>query len=177
VSAHDAYIALGSNLSDPPQQIRAAISAIKNLPTTEWIECAPPRWYAPVGGPPYQGNFLNSAAHIRTKLTPDQLLSQLLAVETQQGRRRNGVERYGPRTIDLDLLFYENLIINTHLIRVPHPRLTVRYFVLEPLAVIAPDWMHPIAEISVAELLRRLQNGDPWIDPQEESSACKSTTT
>jgi 2-amino-4-hydroxy-6-hydroxymethyldihydropteridine diphosphokinase len=114
---------------------------------------------------------------VLTTLSPEELLSMLLEIETRQGRIRRRDERYGPRIIDLDLLFYGNLVINTPSMRVPHPRLAIRAFVLEPLNSIAPDWIHPMAGLTVAELLRKLKNDDPWIYPQEESPICKPSTT
>jgi 2-amino-4-hydroxy-6-hydroxymethyldihydropteridine diphosphokinase len=177
VTLHDAFIALGSNLGDPPRQIKIAMEAIKNLPETMLMASAAPQWYAPVGGPANQGNFLNTAVHVRTVLAPAALLSQMLAIESRQGRIRSNQQRYGPRCIDLDLLFYDDLIITTPQMRLPHPRISIRHFVLEPLSAIAPDWLHPAAGLSVRELLLRLRNGNPWINPDEETPVCKPFMT
>jgi 2-amino-4-hydroxy-6-hydroxymethyldihydropteridine diphosphokinase len=168
----DAFVALGSNLDDPPRQIAEAVSAIGRLPGTRVIDHAPPRWYAPVGGPPGQGDFLNTAAHLKTDLEPAELLDQLLTIELHQGRVRSETERNGPRTLDIDLLFYGSCIIQTSHLCVPHPRLAERLFVLEPLSEIAPEFIHPAAGLSVAALLTRLRNGDPWKYTQEEPVRC-----
>ena len=171
---HDVYVALGSNLNDPPRQIAEAIKAIAQLPGTRLIDHASPGWYAPVGGPPGQGDFLNTAAHLRTHLAPAVLLEHLLAIERCRGRVRSVDERNGPRNIDIDLLFYGTSIIYTSQLCVPHPRLAGRLFVLEPLSAIAPEFIHPAAGLSVAELLRRLRNGNPWQSAKEEMNPCRS---
>ena len=172
----EAFVALGSNLGDPPRQIAEAIRAIGQLPGTQVINHAPPRWYAPVGGPPGQGNFLNTAAHLKTNLEPAELLDQLLTIELHQGRVRSATERNGPRTLDIDLLFYGSYVIHTPHLCVPHPRLAERLFVLEPLSEIAPAFTHPAAGLSVAELLNRLRSGEPWTFTQEEPIRCRSFT-
>ena len=91
---HDAYIALGSNLCDPPQQMVTAIEALKNLPETNLVAYATPQWYAPVGGPAQQGDFLNSTAHVHTALPPDTLLSMLLKIFLPQNhvRRQDNIQ-------------------------------------------------------------------------------------
>ena len=163
------YIALGSNLDDPPRQITDAIRAVGQLAGTQVVNAAPPRWYAPQGGPEGQADYLNTAAHLRTTLPPEALLEQLLAIERRQGRIRRDGERNSPRTIDIDILFFSRLTINLPHLRIPHPRLAERRFVLEPLAVIAGSHVHPVAKLTVAALLDRLLRGNPWRVPQEET--------
>jgi 2-amino-4-hydroxy-6-hydroxymethyldihydropteridine diphosphokinase len=106
---------------------------------------------APVGGPPGQGEFLNAAARLETSLSPDEILALLHAIEHQLGRART--VHWGPRTIDLDLLLYDDQIINTPELNVPHPLMHTRRFVLEPAAEIAAEWIHPVLKQSIADLL------------------------
>lgn len=110
---------------------------------------------APVG-PPGQGPYLNGAAELRTAMTPRALLATMLEIEARHGRRRRDGELDGPRTLDLDLLLHGDAIIDEPGLRVPHPRMHERRFVLEPLAEIAAEVLHPVANARVASLLARL---------------------
>ncbi len=132
----DAYVALGSNLADPQAQLRQATAALSRLPDTALA--ATSRWYrtAPLG-PPGQPDYLNAVVHLRTGLSPYALLAALLLIETAQGRVR-GPQRWGPRSLDLDLLLYGDRVLHDPELTLPHPRLHERRFVLEPLAEIAP---------------------------------------
>jgi 2-amino-4-hydroxy-6-hydroxymethyldihydropteridine diphosphokinase len=109
----------------------------------------------PVGGPPGQGMFLNAAAILETTLDPFELLHVLQQIEEKFGRMRN--VRWGERTLDLDLLLFGDKIVNTSALIVPHPQLTVRRFVLEPLAEVAPDAVDPITGRTIIELLADLK--------------------
>jgi 2-amino-4-hydroxy-6-hydroxymethyldihydropteridine diphosphokinase len=111
-------------------------------------------WYrtAPVGPP--QPDYLNGCVILELQLTPHDLLQTLLSIEQQFGRERR--ERWGPRTLDLDILLFDNLIIDTPTLQIPHPRMTERAFVLVPLAEIAPDWIEPKSGCAIAQLVQRV---------------------
>ncbi|MCS6814318.1 MAG: 2-amino-4-hydroxy-6-hydroxymethyldihydropteridine diphosphokinase, partial [Cyanobacteria bacterium] len=111
-------------------------------------------WYRtrPVGPP--QPDYLNGCALLRVTLTPLELLQVLLATETKFQRVRRGKNQ--PRTLDLDLLLFDNLVLNLPELQIPHPRMINRAFVLVPLAEIAPDWIEPISGLSIAQLVNRV---------------------
>jgi len=154
-----AYIALGSNLGDRRALLDEAIARMRLQPGIEVISVSSHHETEPVGGPAGQGKYLNAVAHLRTTLTALQLLHVLQAVETQLGRVRT--ERFGPRTIDLDLLLYGSEMLRIQEpgcdLIVPHPRLHERLFVLEPLVEIAPLAVHPLLQSTAKDLLERLK--------------------
>ncbi|MBI4226941.1 MAG: 2-amino-4-hydroxy-6-hydroxymethyldihydropteridine diphosphokinase, partial [Candidatus Omnitrophica bacterium] len=115
------------------------------------------REYPPVGGPP-QPPYLNAVAEVITTLAPLDLLRRLQALEREAGRPRPDPVRWGPRLLDLDLLLHDNQVIHTPELTVPHPRLAERLFVVEPLAELAPDLIHPVLRLSVATLLARMKD-------------------
>jgi 2-amino-4-hydroxy-6-hydroxymethyldihydropteridine diphosphokinase len=129
------YIALGSNLGDPREHLLSALAALRDLSDTTLVSCS--RFYGSIAvGPGQQNNYVNAVAAVDTTLAAEQLLSAMQNIENQHQRRRN--ERWGPRTLDLDLLLYGDARINTEALCVPHPRMHQRDFVLRPLADIAP---------------------------------------
>ena len=152
-----ALIALGSNLGDREANLAKAVEQLKTLPVTRILRIS--RWIetAPVGGPP-QGKFLNGAAQLDTELSPQELLKGLQAVEVTMGRPIEHPKN-NPRVIDLDLLSYNQMIVETSELTLPHPRLHERMFVLEPLSEIAPDWTHPILRKKPLQMIHDLRCG------------------
>ncbi|MDQ5910342.1 MAG: 2-amino-4-hydroxy-6-hydroxymethyldihydropteridine diphosphokinase [Pseudomonadota bacterium] len=136
-----AYIGMGSNLQNPVAQVRQAFQALAGLPASRFIACSPLYRTAPVSGPPDQPDYVNAVAALDTALSPDELLTALQRIETSQGRVRT--VRWGPRTLDLDLLLYDALQRDDSRLTLPHPRLHERAFVLYPLYDIAPDLTIP----------------------------------
>jgi 2-amino-4-hydroxy-6-hydroxymethyldihydropteridine diphosphokinase len=145
-----AYIGLGANLGDRERTIRRAIEILGAEPGVEVVAVSTLRVTDPVGYVD-QPRFLNGAAAIETELEPRELLDRLLAVERALGRDRSG-PRYGPRTIDLDLLLYGDRVVDEPGLTVPHPRLAERPFALEPLAELGPGLTLPDGR-RVSELL------------------------
>jgi 2-amino-4-hydroxy-6-hydroxymethyldihydropteridine diphosphokinase len=131
-------VALGSNLGDRERTIRDAVAALAAAPGVDVARVSTLRETEPVGYPD-QPPFLNGAAELETRLAAHELLDLLLAVERRFGRTREGVPVGGPRTLDLDLLLYESAEIDEPGLRIPHPRLHERRFVLEPLAELDPS--------------------------------------
>jgi 2-amino-4-hydroxy-6-hydroxymethyldihydropteridine diphosphokinase len=149
-----AFIGLGSNRSDPRAQLDAALAAMAALASTRVVDVSPRYWTAPVGDPE-QPEFLNAVAALETGLEPVALLRELQRIEKEQGRERDPGRRWGPRTIDLDLLLFGDETIDLAELNVPHPRMSERAFVLRPLADLSPDLEVPGAG-SVEELLGRV---------------------
>jgi 2-amino-4-hydroxy-6-hydroxymethyldihydropteridine diphosphokinase len=136
-----AYVGLGANLGDREATVRSALEQLAAEPGVEVVGVSAFRDTAPVGLAD-QPRFLNAAAAVETTLSARELLDRLLGIERRLGRTREG-PRFGPRTIDLDLLLYGDRLIDEPGLEVPHPRLHERLFALEPLADLDPDLVVP----------------------------------
>jgi 2-amino-4-hydroxy-6-hydroxymethyldihydropteridine diphosphokinase len=149
---HSVYLAFGSNLGNRAENIKRALDLLE----TEGLK--PVSIAAPVDTAPQgfrsENRFLNSAAQFTTALSPEEVLQATQKVERLLGRTQksaNGI--YHDRTIDIDILFYDDAVISTPELTVPHPRIAERLFVLQPLASIAPGLRHPVSGITVGEML------------------------
>lgn len=155
----DVFIALGANLGDPVGQILSAVQELARLPATRLHMRSSLYRSRPVGGPE-QPDYVNAVARLSTFLPPRELLRRCLAIEARHGRRRDG--KNTPRTLDLDLLLYDGLIMHEPGLTLPHPRMHERGFVLIPLAEIAPDALIPgrgdvrtlLADTDISDLVR-----------------------
>ncbi|MDV7104447.1 2-amino-4-hydroxy-6-hydroxymethyldihydropteridine diphosphokinase [Vibrio sp. TH_r3] len=139
------YIAIGSNLNDPVTQTKNAIKALKSLPKSQFLTASSLYSSIPMG-PQQQPDYINAVVAIRTELPPITLLDATQAIELEHGRVRKK-ERWGPRTLDLDILLYGSEIINSERLVIPHYGIKKREFVLYPLAEIAPNLIFPDGEV------------------------------
>ena len=146
--SHLVYIALGSNLGDRMANLQQAQAA---LPPVVRMLSASPVYETPPWGYLDQPAFLNQVVLVETNLSPLELLAYLKKLESRMGRQ--SAVRFGPRLIDLDIIFYDDLVIDTPDLCIPHPRLVGRAFVLVPLADLAADFYHPVENKTVRELL------------------------
>ena len=149
-----AYIALGSNLGEREWNLAAAVDKLRRTPAIEVTAVSTPLENAAIGGPDGSPSFLNAAAEVRTNLPAHALLHRLLEIEHELGRVRR--DKWEPRIIDLDLLLYGDHILSSQELIVPHPLMHERRFVLQPLAEIAPNFIHPTLQMSIAGLLSNL---------------------
>jgi len=155
------YIALGGNLGDTRRIFEQAVAALNDLPEFKLIKTSGLYETTPVGGPTHQPKYLNAVIAAESEMPPQELLQTMQQVEKDRGRRPSG--RWQPRTLDLDLLFYDRLIIVEEQLQIPHLRLHQRRFVLEPLAEIAPELIHPSFEKTVSELLSQLESANETV--------------
>jgi 2-amino-4-hydroxy-6-hydroxymethyldihydropteridine diphosphokinase len=152
-----ACIGLGSNLGDRRATLEGAIAALARTNGIHVRNVSSVHETEPVGGPSGQAMYLNAAAVIETDLDPHELLMALQTIEVPFGRVRS--VRWGERTLDLDLLLFADQIVSTPELTVPHPRMRVRRFVVEPLAEIAPEIVDPITMRTIAEMLAEVEEG------------------
>lgn len=145
-----AFVALGSNLNSPERQVRRGLQALDEVPYSHVVRASSLYRSAPVGLAGEHPDFVNAVCEMNSKLAPHDLLAELHALERRLGRMRGGI--IGSRIIDLDLLLYDNIVTDDALLTLPHPRMHLRAFVLQPLHEIAPDTVVP-GHGSVAELL------------------------
>lgn len=148
-----AFIGLGSNLGDREASVRQALEQLARTPGTTVVRASSLYDTEPVGVAD-QPNFLNAVAHLETELSPHQLLWNLMLIERRLGRVR--AQRWGPRTIDLDLLIYDDLVIDEADLQLPHPEMHKRSFVLVPLVELEPMLIHPVTGETMLSLLQRL---------------------
>ncbi|HKB00951.1 MAG TPA: 2-amino-4-hydroxy-6-hydroxymethyldihydropteridine diphosphokinase, partial [Gemmataceae bacterium] len=167
------YLALGSNLGDRQRHLDEAVARLRAVPGLTVRRVSPYYETAPVGGPAGSGAYLNAAAEADTLLTPDRLLQVLLDIERTFGRVRS--EPNAPRTLDLDLLLYDDLVRPGPDPVVPHPRMHERRFVLRPLVDLAPNTVHPTLGRTVRELLDALppDADPPRVFPRSEASSVR----
>ncbi len=149
---HKVFIAIGSNLGDRRKNIEIALRkmddlGLKIIKRSSIIETEP-------YGYKEQDKFLNGVVLVETDMNPFELLELLLRIEKEMGRER--IIKWGPRNIDLDIIFYDDLIIDTENLKIPHPDAHNRTFVMGPLSEIAPDFVHPILRKKVEEIYREL---------------------
>ena len=154
----EAYIALGSNLGDRERNLLQAVVEVGRLPESRITALSPFYETSPVGAVT-QDAFYNAVLRISTRLDARSLMTHLLRVEDETFKRLRTIFQ-GPRSMDLDLLLYGDLIIAEENLVVPHPRLTERRFVLQPLCDIAPDLVHPLTRKTIRELLGSLISGE-----------------
>ena len=147
-----AYIAIGSNLASPLEQVNAALKALGDIPESR-ILAVSSFYRTPPLGPQDQPDYLNAAVALKTTLAPEELLNHTQRIELQQGRVRKA-ERWGPRTLDLDIMLFGNEVINTERLTVPHYDMKNRGFMLWPLIEIAPELVFPDGTI-LENLLRK----------------------
>jgi 2-amino-4-hydroxy-6-hydroxymethyldihydropteridine diphosphokinase len=155
IAVHTVYMGLGSNIGDRDANLSAALRALAAIVTVERVSSVydtAPMLYTD------QPRFHNLVCQATTSLAPGALLHAVKEIERQLGRTFG--PRYGPRVIDIDVLLYDRLILNTSALTIPHPRMAERAFVLAPLAELAPTLKHPVLGEMIAELLRRVAVGD-----------------
>ncbi len=162
---HVAYIGLGSNLGDTCRHIRLAMQVMEAsdriilADVSQFYQTEPLEYQA-------QDWFLNAVVRIKTDLTPFRLLKQLKTMEKELGRRDSAV-RFGPRPIDLDLLLYDQQVLQSPSLIIPHPRMHKRRFVLMPFCDINAKVIHPVLKVTVDELLHRLEKCDQAVLPAD----------
>lgn len=157
---HSVYLSLGSNLGDRQAYLQQGIQELNDLDSCKVCEQSKIIETEPYGDVP-QDKFLNCVIRMETVLNPQQLLNALHEIESHAGRTRD--VHWGPRTLDLDILFYDHMTVNTPQLTIPHADLHNRSFVLEPLCEIAPWYQHPVMHKTVRQLFDQLVKDDDWL--------------
>jgi len=157
MSLYTAYLSIGSNVGNKVENCLAGLKMLTGDGRIEPLDRSPMYITEPVGFPD-QDRFLNIAAAVRTGLSPESLLDAIFRVQDTMGRRKGGV-RFGPRIVDLDILFFGDLILETPELEIPHPRLHQRLFVMMPLCDIAPQLRHPVLKRRMTDILAQLPAG------------------
>ncbi len=153
------FIAIGSNEGDRAAHVRTAREQMGKLPNTFVVAFSEVYETDPVGPVP-QGRFLNAAAELNTQMKPEALLNGLRSIEAQTGRPPVAERiKWGPRTLDLDILLYDQRVVSSDSLVVPHPLMHERWFVLRPLADLDPEAVHPLLQMTVGELLKYVETG------------------
>ena len=153
---HRVYVGLGSNLGDRKANIREAEQRLVELPDTRIVKASSLYESEPHGNA--KTWFANSVIEVETEMTSAEFLKKLLAIEEEMGRKRVKGKKWGSRIIDLDILFFDNEIVAKRNLKIPHPRLSERRFVLLPLSELAPQLVHPSLNLSVSELLATVKD-------------------
>jgi 2-amino-4-hydroxy-6-hydroxymethyldihydropteridine diphosphokinase len=156
-----ALVALGSNLGDRNANLDDAVRRLDAHPSIRVIARSHPHCTSPIGGPPDQGEFINASVYLDTALAPYQLFELLHQVETELGRQRR--QRWAARLVDLDLLLYDDVVIKSPELTIPHPRMAFRRFVLEPAAEAAPHLVHPQIGWTIDQLLQHLNTAIGYV--------------
>jgi 2-amino-4-hydroxy-6-hydroxymethyldihydropteridine diphosphokinase len=151
------FVGVGSNQGDRARSISSAVQALGAVDGVRVVQLAPVIETEPVGGPP-QAPYLNTVVELEASLPPHALLTALKAIERRLGRE-SSPQRCAPRPIDLDVLLYDDRVVRDPKLEIPHPRLHERRFVLEPLAQLAPELIHPVLRQSIAALRDLLPTG------------------
>lgn len=149
---HSVYLLTGSNMGNPAAMLQQAVDAMVKQGLGE-VMAASSLYQTAAWGKNDQPDFLNQALQLETALLPEALLTGLLAIEIQMGRQR--FQKNDPRIIDLDIIFYDELVVKTDNLSIPHPLMHLRRFVLEPLNEIAPHFIHPVLKKTVSALLKK----------------------
>jgi len=149
-----AYLALGSNLGDREALVEKALEALRATDGVTRVGAASFVESDPVGGPAGQGRYLNGVVELETRLSPRELLRACGRIEDSLGRTR--LERWGPRTMDIDILLYGDEVVSEPGLEIPHPRMCERWFVLLPLSRVAPSVRHPVTGLTACEMLSAL---------------------
>ena len=166
---HDCLIAFGSNLGDGQAIFQQSLSRLADTPGIENLKAGVPVCTDPVGGPAGQAKFLNAAIRLQTILSAENLHQKTIEIEQELGRVRG--QRWGARKVDLDLLLYDDLVLESAQLVIPHPRMTFRRFVLEPAEEIAGEMLHPMSRMTISELIQHLDRTPRlivWVTPSPQ---------